>query len=84
MTDRHVPIAEVMPGVTMDLAETDIVMHAVCIAVIAPMEGDDRRPSIYIANTGIDWITQRGILHIALDIERGIGDIVNTDDQDDT
>lgn len=80
---REVPIAEVMPDVTMALAESDMVLSALCIALVAPMEGDDRNPYLVLANTpGTNWITQRGMIHAALDIERGLGDIINDDQED--
>jgi hypothetical protein len=80
---RDVPISEVMPGVTLDLRKSDMVMSAICIAVVAPMEGDDRTPRLCIANTpGIDWITQRGMLSAALDVERGLGTIVEDLEED--
>lgn len=49
-----------------------------------PMEGDDHRPSLVIAHTpGTTWITQRGMLHAALDIERGVGSFTEKGDDHD-
>lgn len=83
MTDRDTPIDEVMPGVTMTIAESDMILSAVCIALVAPMEGDDRSPYLVLVHTpGTNWITQRGMLHAALDIERGLGNLGLADEED--
>lgn len=82
MSIREIPIGEIMPGVTIGLAETDMVTTAICIALVVPMEGDDPSPSLLLKNTpGTDWITQRGMLQAALDIERNVGNYYDLEDE---
>lgn len=72
MSAREVPVAEVMPGVTLKLAADDIVTTAICIALVQSMQDDG--PSLYVVHTpGTSWITQRGMLQAALDIDRTFG-----------
>ena len=83
MTTREIPIGDIMPGVTIGLAETDVVTTAICIALVVPMEGDDPSPSLVLRHTpGTDWITQRGMLQAALDIERNVGNYYDLEGDD--
>lgn len=80
---RQVPISELMPDVTITLAPGDMVTTAICIALVVPLEGDDRRPSLALAHTpGTHWITQRGMLSAALDIDRGMAGYVDIEEDE--
>jgi hypothetical protein len=84
MTTHEIPIGDIMPGVTIGLAESDVVTTAICIALVVPMEGDDPTPSLVLKHTpGTDWITQRGMLQAALDIERNVGSYYDLEDGED-
>ena len=55
----------------------------ICIALVVPMEGDDPSPSLVLRHTpGTDWITQRGMLQAALDIERNVGNYYDLEGDD--
>ena len=67
MTDR--PISDLLPHVTADLDDGDIVLDGmVILRIINPTSGDGK-PRLHIASTpDLDWMLQIGMLHTARQI----------------
>lgn len=78
-----VPLSEVMPPIMVELDEDDLVMDAVVILNVAPVNGRDRRAGVYLASSeGISHVTYLGLMHAALDIITRGGDWEDYEDDE--
>ena len=67
MSDR--PISDLMPNVTANLDDGDIVLDGMVLMRVINPTSDGGKPRLHIASTpDLDWMLQVGMIHAAREI----------------
>lgn len=66
-----IPLSEALPGVTVDLDETDMVLDALVILHVARVSGDGAPVVLLQGTPDLTHVTQAGLLAVAQQIVTG-------------